>query len=99
MASLVPIAACAVGSTRISTPAAAMRGPPMPISRTLGSRARSARHMVAPWRSPEASPADTMIRRSSAAVIHAHHGDAGAVRDSDGLVALHEEHLAAVHAE
>src|SRR3990172_617373 len=96
MASLVPTAASAVGSTRISTPAAAMRGPPMPISRTPGSRARSARHMVAPWRSPDASPAESMMRRSSPAVIYAHHSDPGAVRYSYRLFAVHEEHLVAV---
>ena len=102
IASLVPTAACAVGSTRISIPAAAMRGPPMPTSRTPGSSARSARHSVPPWRSPDASPAESMIgARSvtgSAAAIVAHHGDPGPVRDPDHLVAVHEQHLPAVTA-
>src|SRR5262245_51309474 len=95
-ASLVPTAACAVGSTRISTPAAAMRDPPMPTSRMDGSRSRMARHMVAPWRSPDASPADSMMGRRSAAVIDGHHGDPGRVRGSHRLLPIHEQHLSRV---
>src|SRR5882672_5329447 len=85
-------------------PAAAMRGPPMPSSFTVGSSARRARHKVPPWRSPEASPAESMmVRRSATAVaareIAAHDGDAGPLGDAHGCLPIDDENLALLHRE
>src|SRR5947199_8535809 len=46
-------------------PASAMRAPPIPKRRYPGASARSARHSAAPCRSPEASPAASMIDGAS----------------------------------
>src|SRR5688500_2721672 len=60
-ASTKPIEAWAVGSSRISTPAARMWAPPAPTRRTEGSRSRSARARLASWMSPDVSPATMRI--------------------------------------
>src|SRR5882762_1699854 len=85
-------------------PAAAMRGPPMPTSFTVGSSARRARHKVSPWRSPEASPAESMTVRRSATVVAAHEiaahdRDTGPLRDADGCLPVDDEDLALLHRE
>src|SRR5206468_284221 len=98
-ASPVPTTACAVGSAMISIPAAAMHAPPMPTSLTPGCISASARQSVAPWRSPEASPADSMMDTRSDRVIEARHRDPGLVGQPDHLVAVHHQHLPAVDAE
>src|SRR5947208_3484306 len=85
-------------------PAAAMRGPPMPTRFTVGSSARRARHKVPPWRSPEASPAETMMTgRSGMATatreITAHDRDAGLVGEPHGCLPIDDEDLAPLHRE
>src|SRR6056297_2905822 len=59
--SRTPPTASSRWSSTISTPSAAIRGPPMPTNRRLGCRSRRARTRSAAWASPEASPADTRI--------------------------------------
>src|SRR5712691_6207203 len=96
-ASLIPTTAWPVGSATTSMPASAMRAPPMPTTRGPGANSRRARQSVAPWRSPDAAPAESMITGVSALDIHAHHRDACGVGHPHHLVAIHEQELAAVH--
>ena len=49
-------------SATTRTPAAAIRGPPTPVSRTSGESRRSASASDAPNRSPECSPAAMKMR-------------------------------------
>src|SRR5262245_60851110 len=81
-----------------STPAAAICELPMPRSRTPGASSRRARQRVAPWRSPEASPAETGMS-GSANPVNAHHRDARLVGPTDHLVPLEEEHTTTLHPE
>src|SRR6266436_6696225 len=101
--SLVPTAACAVGSTTTSIPAARMCPPPIPTKRTPGSTARRARQSVPPWRSPEASPAESMIGArpavGSATVIGAHQGDPRPIGELDDRLAVDEQHAPGRHRE
>src|SRR5713101_752450 len=85
-------------------PAAAIMGPPMPTRFTVGSSARRARHKIPPWRSPEASPAESMmVRRSATAVaareIAAHDRDAGPLGDAHGCLPIDDDNLARLHRE
>src|SRR6266403_455181 len=102
-ASLVPTAACAVGSTTTSIPAARMCPPPIPTKRTPGSTARRARQSVPPWRSPEAPPAESMIGArpavGSATVIGAHQRDPRPIGELDDRLAVDEQHAPGRHRE
>src|SRR5215472_8792169 len=98
-ASLAPTAASRVGSAITSIPAAAMRTPPMPKSRSSPRSSCSARHTVAPCRSPDASPAESMIETGSAVLIDAHQRDAGGIRQADDLLVVDEEEFAVLDPE
>src|ERR1700677_811336 len=65
--SVSPSTACAERSSSCSCPAAAMRGPPTPMTRSFGFFSFSAWISSAPWASPLASPA-TMSRTSDRSV-------------------------------
>src|SRR5882724_1511348 len=93
-ASVPPTVAAAVTSTSSSTPSAAMRRPPMPVSRAPGAAARSARASVAPCRSPEASPATIIMERgrSGAGVTRADQRDGRGVGAARRRLPLEHEH-------
>src|SRR6266542_3825605 len=64
-----------------------MREPPIPKSLTPGQRSVKARQRVPPWRSPDASPAESMMETRSERLIDAYHADPGAHgRDVEAVV-------------
>src|SRR5438093_13771666 len=91
-ASVPPAAATAVTSTSRSIPAAAMRGPPIPKSRQPGASARSAWHRAAPWRSPDPSPAASMIDGASARLLDTNERDPGAGGVPHARLPVHDQH-------
>src|SRR5436309_15052761 len=68
-----------------------------------------ARQSVLPWRSPDASPAESMIEGAGSICVailwtmswlfHAHHRDPGAIGQPDHLLAVDQEHLGAIDTE
>src|SRR5262245_62333702 len=97
-ASFVPTTACWLTSATTRTPAAAMRGPPMPVSVTAGASSRRARQSVAPCRSPEASPAETTMT-GSAVAVNADDRDADRVGLPDQIIAVDQKHAATLDGE
>ena len=93
----MPTTAWPLTSATSSMPAAAIRGPPIPMRRTPGWSSRRARHRVAPCRSPEASPAESRIEGSG--LIDAHHRDACGIRPTDQVLSIDEEHAPRFHRE
>src|SRR5881396_469113 len=73
-------------------PAAAMRSPPIPKRRQPGASARSAWHSAAPWRSPEASPAASMIDGPSAAILDTDERDPGEIGVPHARLPCDDEH-------
>src|SRR6266478_4839169 len=80
-------------------PAAAMRGPPMPTSLTVGSSPRRARHKVSPCRSPDASPAESMMTRRSGMATAAHDRDAGPLGAAHGRLPIDDQDLTLLYRE
>src|SRR5882762_7049445 len=98
-ASLAPVAAAAVTSTSSSIPAEAIRAPPIPKSRQPGRSARRARQSAAPWRSPDASPATSMMAGAAALTSDTEERDAGRVRARHALLAVDEQHASRLHGQ
>src|SRR5262245_25406112 len=97
-ASFVPTTACWLTSATTSTPAAAIRGPPMPLRVIPGQTCRRASDRVAPCRSPEASPAESTMT-GSAVAVNADDRDADRVGLPDQIIAVDQKHAATLDGE